>query len=200
MHVSSSSYDMNPPPHMTCILFLRFRSLSAAKHYRLLSKAWGLRCCASMCMYKMYPPPHMTCMYPPPQVLRFHRPSEREAVLCGGATLISRVVCLQQLPCMSNEEEEDACHMRRRILQQQPQQQVSSSSSSPGAGESASDRSMYGVEEEDTCHMRRRILQERSMYGVEALVRRTNGDLRALMMQVFLMCCKCVAIVLLMCC
>ena len=91
------------------------------------------------------------------KLLRFHRPSEREAVLCGGATLISRAVCLQQLPCGSSEEGEDTCHMRRRILQQQQQQQQG------GGGDSGSDRSMYGV---------------------EALVRRTNGDLRALMMQV----------------
>ena len=28
--------------------------------------------CGSMCMYQMYPPHYVTCMYPPPQVLRFH--------------------------------------------------------------------------------------------------------------------------------
>jgi hypothetical protein len=41
-HVSSSSYDMCPPPHMTCILLLIWHVSSSS--------------------YAMYPPPHMTCI------------------------------------------------------------------------------------------------------------------------------------------
>jgi len=61
-HVSSSSYDMYPPPHMTCILLLIWHHMTC-----ILLLIWHV----SSSSYDMYPPPHMTCIL----LLIWHVPS-----------------------------------------------------------------------------------------------------------------------------